>query len=770
MNNRNIYVPAALTALLISAASCEENVMEWKAPDSTVKPTELPMELAEKIAQYGFIKDYMKEYHPNTPVTIGMGLANFLGDEQYQQTVKDNFQGVTFGNAMKHQSIVQSNGSYKWDSVDEFLAMNTGMPIHGHNLLWHTQQQQSYLKSLIAPEMKVSGGASGGIVNVITNSDFEDGTLSGWDGWSHYAKSVDSPGHDSQYCLKAEMDAETSANWDCQLWWPTELKVGVTYAYRFWVKSPDNIKVQFVGQNAEYGGIYKTEFDAGKDWTLCEGEFEYTDSDAANVIRIGIQFGGTPVSTLYVDDFEFGEKAPDGPLNMCANGDFSSGTDNWTLNNPGDGITAVEISDAPSGNKHVMQMKASASSANAWDLQMASADMVAEHGKKVQVSFFVKSDQPGRGRISYNGLTNNYPWTNWTGKQDSWTEFFETNSSWTQISYIIQNFSSDFADGASVWNMNFDFGYDPGVTYYIDNVVVNVVEEEPAAKPHRAVSISYEPKSAEEKKAALLGAMEDWIKEAMTHMGDNCTSWDVINEPIGDDGTFRGIDGGWMSGDAVPVENTESGLTLNWANESRNGHFYWGYYIGMDYAVKAFQYARQYMKNDAKLYVNDYNLETSDRKRAKLIEFVKYIDDNGGKVDGIGTQMHVQKSITKEQVDKMFKELAATGKLIRITELDVALGTEAKTLADYELQGEVYHMILTSYFENVPEPQQGGITIWSLTDAPEEHEYWLNGDEPNLFDASYGRKIAYKRVCDAIAGRDLGEDFTSPDYSQAAGQ
>lgn len=157
--------------------------------------------------------------------------------------------------------------------------------------------------------------------------------------------------------------------------------------------------------------------------------------------------------------------------------------------------------------------------------------------------------------------------------------------------------------------------------------------------------------------------------------------------------------------------------------QPRRRHFCRG-----DYAPKAFEFARKYTPNNAKLYINEYNLETSDRKRQALIDFVKYIDENGGHVDGIGTQMHVQKNISKEQVDKMFKELAATRKLIRITELDVALSTEAKTLADYELQGEVYYMILTSYFENVPENQQGGITIWSLTDAPEEHEYRLNGD------------------------------------------
>ena len=760
MKTNKIYIPVIAAGLMISVSSCEENVMEWKGADPTVKPTELPMEMAEKIAQYDNIKNYMAQYHPNTPITVGMGLDNYLDAEEYAQVVGDNFQGVTFGNAMKHQSVVASNGSFNWSKVDQFLALNTNLPIHGHNLLWHTQQQQSYLKSLIAPTMVVTGGSEGGIINVITNSDFEDGTLTGWDGWSHYAKSVASPGHDSNYCLKAEMDAETAQNWDCQLWWATPLEVGKTYAYRFWIKSPDNLAVQFVGQNADYGGIYKTTFTAGADWTLCEGEFDYKESDTPDVIRIGLQFGGTPVSVLYVDDFQFGEKGEEDPMiNMLPDNSSSfdgvtdgttGGWSSWGSNK--NSVSTVEGAGKDGSTALVLTNNGDG---NAWEAQCAyTFDAPLDPSKTYMLTFDAKCDHEG-GSVQFqyqNGTTY--------GSQGGYQDF-ELGTAWVPC-------EKEFVPGyEDVDRIIINFGK-VGGTYTIDNIKFGEKKDQggAAAVKRRATTISYTLKTPEEKQAALYGAMEGWIKEAMTHMGNNCTSWDVINEPIGDNMKIRGVEGGWMEGDSEPVETTETGLTLNWANESGNGHFYWGYYLGMDYAVKAFQYARQYSPNNADLYVNEYNLETSDSKRAKLIEFVKYIDEHGAKVDGIGTQMHVQKTITKEQVDKMFKELAATGKKVRITELDVALGTEAKTLADYELQGEVYYMILTSYFENVPEAQQGGVTIWSLTDSPDEHEYWLKGDEPNLFDANYGRKIAYKRVCDAIAGYDISVDFHSPDYSQ----
>ena len=180
------------------------------------------------------------------------------------------------------------------------------------------------------------------------------------------------------------------------------------------------------------------------------------------------------------------------------------------------------------------------------------------------------------------------------------------------------------------------------------------------------------------------------------------------------------------------------------------------------------------------MFYNDYNLETSDGKRAAAIKFVQAIDAANGSaiVDGIGTQMHITLSGTSDnaennaekvaalraQVDKQFKELAATGKLIRVTELDISLSTSSPSAAQYKAQSDAYKAVFESYFENVPAAQQSGITIWSLTDADDEHEYWLKGEKPNLFDASFLRKWAYKGVCDALAGEDLGLKFGGEQY------
>lgn len=760
MKLNNVIYPVVACSLLFG--SCYDEKMDWGRPDEygDVSISDIPLDLAEKLANYDSIKSYAVQYMPNATIGLGLGADLYISDEDYRNVADANFQMFTTGNAMKHSSVVKNNGTLDFTTIDKFLALvPSDIQVYGHNFLWHTQQNQTYLKSVIAPEQVIEIDHGDVCANEVTNYGFENGT-SGWTAlWGKYTYAVEGPGHDSDNALHFTTTSATSANYDCQLFWPYNLVEGETYAYSFYAKSDCSLTVQFMGQNrSNYNGIYKESFTAGSGWTYCTGEFVYKED--IGIDCIGIQFGGTPDANLWIDDFKFGLKVDNsGPYNYCTNGDFSDGTTGWTLQNVSDGITTEEISDAPSGNKNALKLVASSSVENAWDLQIGSPVLPTLPGKKVEISFYVKSNQDGHGRLSFtSSLSNRWPWMKWTSSQNSWTSNFETSTNWTLIDVVLQDFSVDFNEGETEWQFYMEFGYDPGVTYYVDNVQVIEVEEEATSavkKLDTRASITYNLKSAEEKRTALLGAMEDWIKGMYEHLNGRVLYYDVINEPIADNLKWRGVDGNFSEGDSAPEESEESGLSLNWDSD----HFYWGYYIGEDYGVKAFEFARKYAPANAKLFVNDYGLESSPNKLAALIDFVNYIDKNGAKVDGIGTQMHVSTSITKEEVDAMFQTLAATGKLIRVTELDVQVGTTTPSSTQLQAQAETYQMIFESYKANVPTAQQSGITIWSLTDNAREHEYWLPKDSPNIFDADYGRKHAYKGVCDGIAGYDISTDF-----------
>lgn len=149
-----------------------------------------------------------------------------------------------------------------------------------------------------------------------------------------------------------------------------------------------------------------------------------------------------------------------------------------------------------------------------------------------------------------------------------------------------------------------------------------------------------------------------------------------------------------------------------------------------------------------------------------MIEWIARWDSDGETViDGIGTQMHVtyymnpetQKS-KEEHVVKMLELLASTGKLIKISELDMGIAdadgnsikTADVTFEQQKAMAEYYKFIVTKYFEIIPTAQQYGITQWCITDSP-DGSGWRAGEPVGLWDINYARKPAYGGFCDALS-------------------
>lgn len=328
---------------------------------------------------------------------------------------------------------------------------------------------------------------------------------------------------------------------------------------------------------------------------------------------------------------------------------------------------------------------------NAWEAQCAyTFDDALQAGKKYIIQFYAKSTSTaGELQFQYQNGT--------TYQSQGGYNTFSVGKDWTKCEY---EFTPTPEDANRII---FNFGK-VGATYYVDNIKFGLAKDQGSTagakqtifrargKQHRAASKSYYVlKTPAEKQAALEGAMEAWVSGVANHLKEKGVTpygYDVVNEPIADGSNkFRGLDEGiFGSGDdAAPEETVADGLSLNWGNN----HWYWGYYVP-DYHVKAFQLARKYLPAETKLFVNDYNLETSPKKLEALVKFVNEIDTKNGSpiVDGIGTQMHVTLSSSddatknaeniaalKEKVDAMFQTMAATGKLVRVTELDISLGT-----------------------------------------------------------------------------------------------
>lgn len=268
-------------------------------------------------------------------------------------------------------------------------------------------------------------------------------------------------------------------------------------------------------------------------------------------------------------------------------------------------------------------------------------------------------------------------------------------------------------------------------TIYIDNIKIQTenTQGDPAG--------SIIEKTDEEKELLISQALETFIAGMMEITKDHVKAWDVVNEPMSDQDNGLGLKTGIGK---VEIADDE---------------FYWQDYLGKDYAVKAIQYARKYGTQGDKLFVNDYGLEGDGNKCERLITYIEYIESKGATVDGIGTQMHIDITTKKENIIKMYELLAASGKLVKISELDIGLGgntqTPNATDEQYAAQAELYQFVVEKYFEIIPKSQQYGITIWSPIDSPNsEYSYWRKGEPVGLWTESFVRKPAFKAVAHGL--------------------
>ena len=297
-------------------------------------------------------------------------------------------------------------------------------------------------------------------------------------------------------------------------------------------------------------------------------------------------------------------------------------------------------------------------------MQIESDQITLDPSKTYTFSFYVKSDMAGKGRVSFPGGVegNQYPWMNWTGSGAS--EAFATVAGvWTLISVELTNTSNV--------KLSFDMGYLPDVTYYIDEIKIVEKTLTRSSITFRSGPIIVD--KTDEEKAQIIGeAMENWISQMVDHYKNDVHAWDVVNESMNDAGQLR------------------SGKNVT---EPAADEFYWQDYLGKDYAVTAFKLARQYGKPTDKLFINDYGLENSLAKCDGLIDYVTYIESKGAQVDGIGTQMHLSLSSDTTKIAQMFQKLAATGKLIKISEMDIRIGTASPTPEQYAQQAALYRYV-----------------------------------------------------------------------------
>ncbi|MDR1552123.1 MAG: endo-1,4-beta-xylanase [Prevotellaceae bacterium] len=712
MKHFKFIFPAILFmgSLLISCSETDEfKYDDGRTPLTDVK--DIPLSNSEKLGLY----ENLQEYIP-AGFWLGCGIDmvdGYMNSETYRNLTNANFNAVTAGYHMKHGAIVSNTGTLNFQTVDNFVnALPANIDLFGHTLVWHQNQNKTYLNRLIAPEVIAAPGE-----NLLDLSALEDGTFTGW-GRNNASGITVSSGDGRSGGDAVRLETTTGGNeWDTQLTSPDIPAVtGHTYELSFWIKSEaaGQGRVSFAGMTNNYpwidGGAL---FDTDGTWQ----EITYSDLEAASdIIKISFDLG--KIAGVYYIDISsisvIDKDAEPTYVNLITNGTFDANLDGWAQWN-GTGMTQAAEADSYEGTGALQVVNAT--SGNEWDIQIhVDFTSTLEEDKNYEISFMIKSDVDASMRCSTTGGTSQYQGTQNTG------------AAWDKITW-------EFVGNGTETGLNFDLGK-IAATYYIDNVIVKEVVDGGGG----TIIIT---KTWEEKVQIIDDAMHNWITEMVNHYKNRVHDWDVVNEPMTEGGNVR-----------AGQETTEA------ADE-----FYWQYYLGDDYAVKAFEYARAACNSDDKLFINDYNLESNNSKLEGIIAYVNYIEAQGQTVDGIGTQTHAYirnadaSTIAemKAGIDNMFIKLAATGKLVKVSELDIRVGSTTPSPDLLELQSEMYRYVIESYLTNVPSAQQYGITLWGISDG--NNGSWLQDDAPCVWDKNYNRKPAYMGVANGLTGYDVSADW-----------
>ena len=224
--------------------------------------------------------------------------------------------------------------------------------------------------------------------------------------------------------------------------------------------------------------------------------------------------------------------------------------------------------------------------------------------------------------------------------------------------------------------------------------------------------------------ATLIPVMENHIKTLITHWGDRCYSWDVVNEALASNGSFSAS--------------------------------IWYDIIGPEYFFLAYQFATEAVKAaglKTKLYYNDYGIENPGNKTTATAALISELQARGIQIDGVGLESHFEVDATPSQAQQIeaMETFTALGVDVARTEIDVRFLSLPPNATGLAIQAQNYYDTVSSCMQV---DACIGMTVWDFDDQYSWIPQTFAGEgDADLYWANFTRKPAYNACAEAILGQ-----------------
>ena len=688
------------------------------------------VEKPQTIAQYEYLNDYapLKENldrgaHPGFKVSAALGVDEFNQQGPLFRLAAHNFDEIVAGNAMKMASCVNDQGVMDFSKVSSFVsaAEDAGLTVYGHTLAWHAQQPRKWLEKLIADkELDVDPDQK--TFTELSRQTYKDGPF------PYYQMGC------APDIINGSIHFVPTGDWS-QFFCMTgcSMKAG-NYVAILHIKSTKDGMISLTAQNG-WGGdsqnITQKFTVKANEWVDAEVALNDIQGGNYDFILKPETFDGTlDLQSVTIGQYESPAMEMEQEVKLQT---YTDGAFPYYQMGCAPDVINGSIHFVPTGD---------------WSQFFCVAGVALKPGNYA-VDVEIKSTKAGNIKMTVqNG---------WGGDAESFTGNVALKEGWTTA-----RFKMTLEQGG-----NYDFILKPetfDATLDLKSVSVKQI-----------VKMNSIPLTPQEKSDTLTWAMNKWISGMMQATKGKVKAWDLINEAISGGGNVNGF------------------YALQTAATSENNpqDFYWQDYFTPEMygpivekaARDAYAAVEGTNPEDLKLFINDYNLESdwdNNQKVKSLVYWIGVWEKKGKelgyntKIDGIGSQMHISYyenpqtlESKKKGIQNMLKIMAETGKLVRISELDMgyvdADGKDVTTaqleklpieerVAKEKAMAEYYKWIIEQYFAIVPVSQQYGICQWCLTDSPTDSG-WRGGQPVGLWNLNYQRKPAYGGFADGLAGK-----------------